>query len=56
MPSAKIKVAENLAEEDPNTEALKASRKVTEGLVKLGQNFTMRSFSRSSFLKNHIRF
>lgn len=25
--------------------ALKASRKVTEGFVKLGQNFTMRSFT-----------
>lgn len=36
--------------------ALKASRKVTRGLMKLGQNCTMRSFTGSSFLTNWIRF
>lgn len=35
---------------------MKASRKVTEALMKLGQNYTMRSFTGSSFLTNWIRF
>lgn len=36
--------------------ALKASRRVTEGLKKLGQNCTMRSLTGSSFLTNWISF